>query len=184
MVFGQGGFGSKTPNNGGLSASSLNYPRGIAVDASGDLYVADYLNNRVLEYNTPLADGATANLVFGQGGIFGSAACNSDTGGGTPTANDLCKPWGVAADASGNLYVADTSNNRVLEYDTPLAPNITADVVLGQHDFLHNQPNFPDQSSLDNPSAVTIDTSGDASGAKPTFMSRTPATRGCWAGRM
>src|SRR5208282_3850236 len=56
--------------------------------------------------------------------------------------------------------VADTSNNRVLEYDTPLAPNITADVVLGQPDFLHNQPNFPDQSSLNNPSAVTIDASG------------------------
>ncbi|MGA8792471.1 hypothetical protein [Candidatus Binatus sp.] len=160
LVFGQGGsFTSHTPNYGGLSASSLNYPFGVAVGASGDLYVADYLNSRVLEYNTPLTYGTTANLVFGQGGSPTSTGCNSDTEGGNPTANDLCYPWGIAADAAGNLYVADTSNNRVLEYDTPLAPNITADVVVGQPDFLHNLPNFPDQYSLYNPFAVTIDTS-------------------------
>ena len=187
-MFGQGGsFTSNTPNNGGLSASSLNFPCGVAVDSSGNVYIADE-NNRVLEYNTPLTDGGrtprgSANLVFGQGGSFGSTGCNDDTSGGAPTANDLCKPWGVAVDASGNLYVADTSNNRVLEYDTPLAPDTTADVVLGQHDFLHNLPNFPDQSSLYLPSAVTIDTSGTPR-ANPTFTSRTTSTRGCWAGTM
>ena len=167
LVFGQGGsFTSHTPNYGGLGATtSLNYPKGVAVDASGDLYVADYLNNRVLEYTTPLTNGTTANLVFGQGGIFGATGCNSDTGGGNPTDDDLCNPFGVAVDASGNLYVADTSNNRVLEYDTPLAPNITADVVLGQPDFLHKLPNFPDQHSLYNPFAVTIDAS-----ATPTHL--------------
>jgi sugar lactone lactonase YvrE len=167
LVFGQGDLNSNAPNDGGLGATtSLNYPSGVAVDASGDLYVADYLNNRVLEYTTPLTNSTAANLVFGQGGIFGATGCNSDTGGGNPTDDDLCNPWGVAADASGNLYVADTSNNRVLKYNPPFATNPIADVALGQHDFLHNQPNFPDQSSLDNPFAVTIDTSGDASGAK------------------
>ena len=177
LVFGQGGsFTSNTAYYDGVEADSLDLPVGVALDASGDLYVAEGNsgasegNSRVLEYNTPLAITATpgsgdttADLVFGQGGSFTSAECNSDTGGGNPTANDLCYPYGVAVDAGGNLYIADTSNNRVLEYYTPLAnldaPNTTADVELGQPDFLHNLENFPDQSSLNYPSAVTIDAS-------------------------
>ena len=71
MVFGQGGsFNSNIANNGGVSANSLNSPFGVAVDASGNLYVADDGNSRVLEYNTPLKTGTTANLVFGQPDSF------------------------------------------------------------------------------------------------------------------
>ena len=114
-VFGHGSFNSNTPNDGGLGASSLNYPSGVVVDATGNLYVADYLNNRVLEYNTPLTSSA-ANAVFGQGDSFDSADCNNSG----VSASSLCSPWGVAVDAAGNLYVADTANNRVLKYNTPL----------------------------------------------------------------
>ena len=79
-------------------------------------------NSRVLEYNNPLTN-TTADTVFGQGGDFTFAACDYDTGGeGKPSsANDLCSPSGVAVDGSGDLYVADTLNNRLLEYDQPLA---------------------------------------------------------------
>ena len=116
IVFGQAdNLTSNTANNGGVSANSLNGPWGVAVDARGDLYVADYSNNRVLEYNTPLTS-STANMVFGQGGSFASNALNS----GGLSANSLSGPIGVAVDASGDLYVADYSNNRVLEYDAPL----------------------------------------------------------------
>jgi hypothetical protein len=49
-VYGQGGsFTSNTANNGGISANSLSAPEGIALDSSGNLYVADQ-NNRVLFY--------------------------------------------------------------------------------------------------------------------------------------
>lgn len=75
------------------------------------------------------------------------------------SAGSLCDPTGVAVDASGNLYVADTENNRVLEYDTPLVTGTTADRELGQVDFLHNLPNFPDQRSLYKPTVVAIDKS-------------------------
>jgi len=162
LVFGQGGsFTSNSANFDGVEADSLYLPVGLAVDASGNLYVAEGNggasegNSRVLEFNTPLTNGTTANLVFGQSGF----SSNTPNDGGL-SANSLKFPWGVAVDGGGNLYVADTSNNRVLEYNTPLAPNTTADVVLGQPDFLHNLENFPDQSSLDIPSAVTIDASG------------------------
>ena len=44
----------------------------------------------------------------------------------------MCGPVGVAVDGAGNLYVGDASNHRVLEYDTPLASDTTADRVFGQ----------------------------------------------------
>ena len=76
------------------------------MDGSGDLYVADTDNNRVLEYNTPLTN-STANTVFGQGGEFTSSDCNFDTVDGSSSNVDLCGPANVATDGAGNLYVAD-----------------------------------------------------------------------------
>ena len=77
----------------------------------GNLYVADTINNRVLEYNQPfvqaMSTGFAANVVFGQGGSFTQTAC-------AQTATGLCSPQGVASDSSDNLYVADAGNNRVL----------------------------------------------------------------------
>ena len=160
LVFGQGGsFTSKSVNNGGISADSLSYPSGAAVDGSGNLYVADEGNHRVLEYNTPLTTDTTADTVFGQGGDFTSNVCNFDTAGGNPTAIDLCGPYGVALDGSANLYVADEFNQRVLNYDTPLTTDVTADRVLGQGDFNHNLPNLVHAEGIDGPQAVAIDAS-------------------------
>ena len=160
-VFGQGGsFTSTSAENGGVSANSLNFPLGVAVDGSGDLYIADS-DNRVLEYSSPLSS-STANHVFGQGGSFTSTSCNFDTGNlASSSANDLCfsPGGGIAADGAGNLYVADFGNNRTLKYTTPLTTDTTADVVLGQLDFLHNGPNLIDGRGLDNPESVAIDTS-------------------------
>ena len=114
-VFGQGGsFTSATCNLGGISASSLCQPLDVAVDAAGNLYVAD-TNSRVLEYNTPLTTGTVAGLVFGQGGSF---TTNTPNNGGI-SASSLGDPTAMALDAAGNLYVADAGNNRVLEYDSP-----------------------------------------------------------------
>jgi sugar lactone lactonase YvrE len=137
LVFGQGG--SVTSNtcdsdteDSGSTSIDLCSPIGVAVDASGNLYVADSGNNRVLEYNTPLTAGVTASTVFGQGGSFTSNSCDFDTIDGSSTAVDLCGPSGVALDASDNLYVADPGNNRVLEYNTPLKTGVTAEMVFGQ----------------------------------------------------
>ena len=156
LVFGQGGsFTSDTVNNGGLSANSLNAPEGVALDAGGNLYVADFNNNRVLEYSTPLTTDTTADLVFGQGGSFTSDTVNN----GGLSANSLNAPEGVALDAGGNLYVADSRNNRVLEYNTPLATDTTADLVFGQFVFSHNDPNLIDARGLAAPYSVAIDAS-------------------------
>ncbi len=96
VVYGQGGsFTTNTANNGGVSANSLNALGGVVADASGNLYVADGLNNRVLFYP---AGSTTATRVYGQGGSFTTATANN---GGVsansffPALKDL--PWIAAA---------------------------------------------------------------------------------------
>ena len=114
MVLGQANF---TYNLADFpSARKLNSPQGVAIDASGNLYVADVENSRVLGWNSAMAfaNGSPADLVIGQPDFY-STTCNSSG----ISASSLCNPVGVAVDGSGNLYVADTDNNRVLEYNTP-----------------------------------------------------------------
>ena len=78
----------------------------MAVDASGNLYIADTANNRVREVN---ASTQTITTVAG----IGIAGFSND--GSTATAAELSDPQGVAVDPFGNLYIADTGNNRVRE---------------------------------------------------------------------
>jgi uncharacterized repeat protein (TIGR01451 family) len=90
--------------DGGPAASALfNSPFGIAVDTAGNLYIADYMNNRVRKV-TP---DRVISTVAGNG-IFGFAG-----DGGPATSAQLRSPTSVAVDAAGNLYIGDRGNNRV-----------------------------------------------------------------------
>lgn len=155
-VFGQPDFSSNGINTGGVSNISLNIPLGVAVDSSGNLYVADNGNNRVLGYNTPLTD-TVADIVIGKANFITTACGTTNT--------TLCSPSSVAFDASGNLYVADTSNNRVLEYNAPLATNMAASTVFGQGAsiFTTNTCNKTalNASALCLPGGVALDSSGN-----------------------
>ncbi len=161
LVFGQGGdFTTVDCNKGGVSANSLCFPVALAVDANGNLYVADQNQSRVLEYNTPLTTDTTADLVFGQGGTFLTQNCN----GGGITANSLCNPDGVAVDSSGDVYIADQINNRVLEYQTPLTNGTTADMVFGQANFSSGAVNAGGSTaanSLAAPAGLAADGAGN-----------------------
>ena len=126
-------------NKGGRSLASLcsyggDYS-GLAVDSRGTLWVADFANNRVLGYRAPFLDDTVADRVLGQHG-GGSGDCASGLRG-------LCGPGGVAVDGDRNLYVADTFNNRIVEYDQPLERNAAADHVIGTRN-----PRPPDCQSL------------------------------------
>jgi hypothetical protein len=117
-------------NNAAVTGQTLCNPVAIAVDAAGNLYVADSGNSRVLEYNSPFTtDNTVPGLVFGQNGSFTSSACNL---GGSITDATLCRPGGVAVDSAGHVYISDTGNSRILEYNTPSAANTHADTVFGQ----------------------------------------------------
>ena len=95
-----GGFGG----DGGPAVSALlNYPRGVAVDGAGNLYIADTGNHRIRKVDTT----GVITTIAGTG--------ESDFGGdgGPAIAARLDSPRGVATDSAGNVYIADTGNNRV-----------------------------------------------------------------------
>jgi hypothetical protein len=139
-VFGQAG--SFITNAAGLSANSFSSPQGMAVDASNNLFVADVSNNRALVFFSPIPmtkvsgppgnfGDATADVAIGQPNLV-SGACNQ--GGGASLTTLCMAPFfgvGIAVDGGGNLYVADTKNDRALEYNGPFGygqtNNSTAD---------------------------------------------------------
>ena len=102
--------GSGTPGfggDGGAAASAqLNLPSGVAVDSTGNLYIADFGNSRVRKV---AASGGAISTVAGNG----SAGYSGD--GGPAAKAQLNGPQGVAVDAAGNLYIADTGNNLIRE---------------------------------------------------------------------
>jgi len=155
QVYGQGGsFTTNTQNKGGISANSLDFPTGVALDSSGNLYVTDSLNNRVLFYPS---GSTTATRVYGQGGSFTTNTANK----GGISANSLFIPAGVALDSNGNLYVVDEDNNRVLFYPSG---STTATKVYGQGgSFTTNAANKGGISanSLYDPTGVALDSSGN-----------------------
>src|SRR5581483_6459767 len=89
------------------SATSLCGPAGLAVDSAGNLYVADDNNSRVVMYPS---GSTTATRVYGQPNF----TSNGPGGGATGLAN----PIDVVVDRSGNLYVADWMDQRVVFYPT------------------------------------------------------------------
>jgi sugar lactone lactonase YvrE len=149
-----------------LTASSLNTPAGAAVDTLGNLWVADVLGHRVLKFVPPFTNGMAASVALGQtttSSTSGTYGCNQVSGGAAlaPTAGTLCEPLWVAFDASGNLWVTDLGNNRVLMY--PPAQQIqggVATLVLGQADFVSNSSGLS-ATNFDAPADLAFDSNGN-----------------------
>jgi hypothetical protein len=150
-----------------MNLAGGDYNGEVVIDKSvspNRLWVADTENNRVLGWSSLAAfsSHAAANIVIGQPD-FTSNACNE----GGATATSLCAPTGVAVDSAGNLYVADMSNARVLEYDHPFSSGVSAGLagnrVFGQADFTDEFCNGPGlgANSLCDPSGVAVDAAGN-----------------------
>src|SRR3989339_1110856 len=136
-----------------VAADTLYYPYYIYSDGT-KLFVADYLNNRVLIYNEiPTSNNASADVVIGQPNMTSNTANNGGLG-----ANTLYRPLGVYSDNT-KLYIADTSNNRVLVYnEIPTSNNASADVVIGQPNMTSNTANNGGRAAnrLNAPYAITV----------------------------
>ncbi|HUE00807.1 MAG TPA: hypothetical protein VMR62_14640 [Bryobacteraceae bacterium] len=138
------GNGTASYAGDGLPAASasLNSPTGLAFDPSGNLYIADTLNSRVriVPLTGIIATFAGDGITTGYGGEGDPA-----------TLTPLNQPAGVAADTSGNVYIADTGHNRVIQVDTAgnidtVAGNGTAGAMSGE---------------LYNPSGLAVDPGGN-----------------------
>ena len=93
---------------------------GLAFDSLGNLWVGDYGNNRVLEFKPPFSTGMPASLVIGQNDF--PTALPGGSGGVAGGPDELLRPGGVAFDHSGNLWIVDTGNNRILEFTSTPVP--------------------------------------------------------------
>jgi sugar lactone lactonase YvrE len=203
---GKGGFGG---DGGAATSAILDQPQGVAVDANGNLFIADTNNNRIREVVaatgiiTTVAGGGNAKGTFyGDGGAATQALLYFPTGvafdtnenlyiadsgnnririvaaatgiintiagggkgtfsgdGGAATAASLNAPYGVAVDASDNLYIADSSNNRIrmVAASSGIITTIAGD---GTASF-SGDGGAATSASLDFPVALIIDASGN-----------------------
>lgn len=167
--------GSATPVSIGNGLSS---PEGVAVDGTGDLYIADTGNSRIVEIpvvNGALSASSQTTVLSGSASIAGNA---------------LSKPAGLSVDVQGNLYIADTGNNRIVYlpynggwdpanaitlgsgWSAPLATTVTASGLIYIADSGSGKIySLPYASSalgqavvatgFSNPSALATDAAGD-----------------------
>ena len=130
------------------TAAQLNSPSGMAVDGSGNLYIADTGNHRIRKLD---AEG-TITTVAGTG----TSGFNGD--GGPATEAQLNDPHGVSVDGSGNLYIADTGNHRIRKVDA----DGTITTVAGTRTQGFGGDGGPaTEAQLRNPYGVTQDGSGN-----------------------
>lgn len=152
-VLGQPDLSSTECNRGGaVAADTLNFPRGVSVDAAGNVWVSDSYNRRVLKFSAPSSNGPAAILVLGQPGVSSS--------GGACSQNGIWEPDGVAVDNSGNVWVADTGSHRILKYINPATNGQAASLVLGQPDFTSSNA-MCSQTGLGRPQGVCVDSAGN-----------------------
>jgi NHL repeat/IPT/TIG domain len=130
------------------TAAQLNGPYDVTVDAAGNIYIAEWYGSRVRKI-----DAATGVIttIAGTGGHF------FDGDGGPATAANLDSPEGVAVDAAGNVYIADSLNNRV-RMVTP-SGTITTIAGTGRPGFDGDGP--ATEHGLNGPGGIVLDGSGN-----------------------
>ncbi len=131
------GFGG---DGSAATSAQLNLPTGVAVDSSGNIYIADSQNGRLRKVS-----GTTISTVAGNGGL-------SYSGDGGPASKaQLAAPQGVAVDSAGNFYIADTANNVVRK----VASNGSISTIAG------NGTAGSGNNQLNGPQDVVVDSSGN-----------------------
>ena len=145
-VIGQADFVSST-HGGGMN--QLYWPCDITIDASGNMWVVDNSNDRVLKFNdvnSKEVSNASADLVLG---VTGSAAT---------TSNEFYLPKGIAVYGT-TVWVGDSYGQRVLRFDNPTSSGVAASGVLGQSNF--TSTNYGTTSStFSYPGYMAVDNSG------------------------
>ena len=106
-IAGTGEFGF-SGDGGPAAAARLAFPYGVAVDSAGNVYIADVSNQRIRKVDS------TGTITT----IAGTGECCFSGDGGPAVEAELRRPYGVAVDSAGNVYIADVSNHRIRKVDS------------------------------------------------------------------
>lgn len=146
------GTAGSAGDGGAATAAQLSGPRGLAVDASGVVYIADYSNFRLRRVSA----GGTISTFGGtgvQGGWMGHVG-----DGGPATSAQFNQPYGVAFDDAGSLYVADMDNNKVRK----ITPSGTISTFAGTGTVGAAGDGGPAASAqLNMPQGMAVDSAGN-----------------------
>ena len=148
-VAGNGTMGFSGDHGLAVSAA-LNSPAGVAVDAAGDVFIADWGDNRVREVNH--ATGVITTIAGN-----GTAGYAGDKG--LAVSSELNGPTGVAVDSVGDVFIADYQNNRIREvnHSTGVITTVAGNGIAG-----YNGDSLPgDGAELNGPTGVAVDAAGD-----------------------
>jgi uncharacterized protein (TIGR03437 family) len=132
-------------DNGPAISAQLTDPEGVAVDSAGNLYIADTGYSRVRKVTN-----GVITTVAGGGATLGDN--------GPATSAQLYSPKGVAVDSAGNLYIADTYNQRVRKVSNGV---ITTVAGTGTHSPSSGDNNPATSASLFSPTGVAVDSAGN-----------------------
>ena len=152
---GTAGYAGDNAVGGAITSVQLDFPTGVAVNSSGDVFIADRDNHRIRKLTVLTA---TVTTVAGSGSdIVGAFADGLNPGDATSLAR-LNQPSGVAVDGSNNVYIADTANHRIRKLTVGTAtvttvagdgtPEFDGDGVVG---------GATSTASLNQPNGVAVD---------------------------
>jgi trimeric autotransporter adhesin len=150
------GYGGYSGNGGYATAAEFRYPVDVTVDSKGDIFIADMVNDRVREIIEPLGQ---VKLIAGNGYNASNWGGGYSGDNGPATNAELYQPQGVALDNKGNLYIADTWNDRIRKVD--LTTNIIT-TVAGNGTWGYNGDGGPaTDAELGIPTSIKVDAYGD-----------------------
>ncbi|HXS68834.1 MAG TPA: SMP-30/gluconolactonase/LRE family protein, partial [Candidatus Polarisedimenticolia bacterium] len=139
-----GSFGGQGTNDGVGSAAQFNFPDGIVSDASGNLFVADRLNETIRK----ITPDASVTTFAGIPTVTGSAD-------GKPGSFNL--PFGMAVDGAGNVYVADSGNNTIRKID----PNGSVTTIGGAAGETGSLDGSGSDALFNSPEGIAVDSQGN-----------------------
>jgi len=157
-------------NNGRATVAKLAFPDGVAVDAAGNVIIADTDNNRIrmvaAKTGTFYGVAMTAGDIYN---LAGNGQIGNTGDGGSASAAELDSPDGVAVDAAGNVLVADTDNNmiRVVAastghfYGRQMTAGDIYDVAGDGAEGYNGDGRLATSAKLDSPATVAVDAAGN-----------------------
>lgn len=136
-------------DGGAASSAQLNWPYGVVVDSADNLYISDSRNHRVRKVN------ATTGVITT---VAGNGVAGYSGDGGGATSAELYNPYFLAVDSGGNLYISDTTNQRIRKIN---ANGVITTVAGNGMQRFGGDGGPATKAQLDDPAGVAVDTAGN-----------------------